>query len=267
MNLLNFTITSLEPVVAFSIGPVHVHWYGLAYLTAFLVGWWLAVRLGAQSPRHLGRKVFDDLLPWMLGGVILGGRLGYVFFYNWERFSQNPIEILYTWEGGMAFHGGLFGCIMAILIYARRNKLSFLMLTDVMALVTPIGLFLGRIANFVNGELYGRLTDQPWGVVFRSGGPYPRHPSQLYEAALEGLVLFAVLNLMNRRESIRARLGMIGASFMMGYGLCRFSVEFFREPDIQIGYIMTYFTKGQLLSLPVIGVGAIVYYYVQRQKA
>lgn len=267
MTFLTFTITALEPVVAFSLGPLQVHWYGLAYLAAFLIGWWAAIRLGKQHPRGFVQKDFDDLLPWMLGGVILGGRMGYILFYNWERFSQHPIEIFYIWEGGMSFHGGLIGSILAIYLYARRHKLNFLMLTDVMALVTPIGLFLGRIANFVNGELYGRVTDVTWGVVFKSGGPYPRHPSQLYEAALEGIVLFAVLHLMNRREAVRAHAGHISGFFLILYGLSRIIVEFFREPDVQIGYLMTYFTQGQLLSLPLLLLGTYLYFHAYRKKA
>lgn len=267
MSFFNVTITALEPVVAFSLGPLDVHWYGLAYLVTFLIGWWAAIRFGRQKPRTMERKDFDDLLPWMLGGVILGGRIGYVFFYNFAHFKNNWLEIFYTWEGGMSFHGGLIGAILAIYIFARRNKINFLMLTDVMALVTPIGLFLGRIANFVNGELYGRVTDVSWGVIFRSGGPYPRHPSQLYEAALEGLLLAGVLHFMNRYESVRAKPGLISAFFLIIYALSRLVVEFFREPDEQIGYLATYFTQGQLLSIPVLLLGLYMWCHANRKKA
>jgi phosphatidylglycerol:prolipoprotein diacylglycerol transferase len=267
MSFFTFTITATEPVIAFSLGPIDVRWYGLAYLATFIIGWRLAIRLGAQTPRTIQRQDFDDLVPWMLGGVILGGRLGYVFFYNFPYYSQHLAEIFYTWEGGMAFHGGLLGAITALFIFAKRRGIPFFMLTDVIAIVTPIGLFLGRIANFANGELFGRTTESPLGVVFANGGPYPRHPSQLYEAVLEGLLLGGLLLLANRKPEIRARPGVISALFLVGYGLARLSVEFFREPDVQIGYVFEIFTQGQLLSVPIVLAGLGIYIYAKRQKA
>jgi phosphatidylglycerol:prolipoprotein diacylglycerol transferase len=255
MSIFAFTIYATEPVVAFSIGPLNIHWYGLAYLFAFLGAWRYGIYLGKLSPRHFDKSVFDDLLFWTVLGGILGGRLGFVFFYNWDYYLRNPLEILYTWQGGMSIHGGIIGAMLTIFYYTYREKFSFWQITDCITPGVPIGLFLGRLANFANGELYGRVTDSSFGVVFASGGPFMRHPSQLYEAFLEGLVLFVLLFFASRCEKVRTKTGMISGIFAVFYALFRIIVEFFREPDPQIGYILDHFTMGQILSLPILLLG------------
>lgn len=255
MSFFTFTIHATDPVVAFSIGPIDIHWYGLAYLVSFLAAWFYAIYLGKLPPRNIPKLVFDDLLFWIVLGGIIGGRLGFVFLYNWDYYLRNPIEILYTWQGGMSIHGGILGAILTIFYYTYSRKLSFWAITDCLVPGLPIGLFLGRIANFANGELYGRVTESPLGVVFASGGPYPRHPSQLYEAFLEGFILFIILFAASKCSKARARIGFISGIFGIFYALSRITSEFFREPDSQIGYILDYFTMGQILSLPLLIAG------------
>ncbi|MBU6234504.1 MAG: prolipoprotein diacylglyceryl transferase [Alphaproteobacteria bacterium] len=252
---------NIDPI-AIAIGPLQIHWYALAYLTGFLGGWaygvFLLKRYGAASP--FKPHQFEDLLTWIVAGVILGGRLGYALIYNPVLYLHNPADILKLWQGGMSFHGGFAGVLVAVALWARKNKLAFLTVTDVAAAVTPIGLFFGRIANFVNGELYGRVTTAPWGIIFPNGGPLPRHPSQLYEAILEGLVLFAVLLVLARRRDAWSQEGLLSGTFLIGYALSRMTVEMVREPDTQIGYLFGNLTMGQLLSLPLLigGVWIIV---------
>ncbi|NBX66892.1 MAG: prolipoprotein diacylglyceryl transferase [Proteobacteria bacterium] len=258
----------IDPV-AFALGPIQIHWYALAYLTGFVGGWvyaaFLLKRYGGLSP--VKAPMLDDLLTWMIVGVILGGRLGYVLFYNSILYLHNPLDVFKLWQGGMSFHGGFVGVLIAIAIWARRNKLSFLTVTDVAAVATPIGLFFGRIANFVNGELYGRVTTAPWGVIFPNGGPLPRHPSQLYEAALEGLVLFIVLYVLARKRDAWSREGLLSGVFLIGYSLARMAVELVREPDAQIGFIAGGLTMGQLLSLPLLLAGIWIVIRWTRLKA
>lgn len=243
--------------IAFEIGPLVVRWYALAYVAGILVAQryisWLNGRL--LNP-ILSEKARDDLVLYGVVGIILGGRIGYVLFYNLPYYLDNPADMLQVWHGGMSFHGGLLGVLIAFYFFARRFKLRWLQLMDLLAAATPIGLFLGRLANFVNGELYGRVTTAPWGMVFPHGGPMPRHPSQLYEAGLEGLILGLVLwFLATRTRALQSR-GIIGGVFIGGYGLSRFIVEFFREPDIQLGTFTFGLSMGQLLCLPMIAFGA-----------
>lgn len=252
----------IDPV-ALEIGPLVIRWYALAYVVGLLVGWRYCIWLASRPPFPLARTLFDDFMVWAVLGVILGGRTGYVLFYNFSEYMQRPLEILMVWHGGMSFHGGLAGMILAMWLFARKNKLPFFALADVVAAATPIGLFLGRLANFINGELFGRPTDVPWAMVFPNGGPEPRHPSQLYEATLEGIVLFAVLFVLVRFTAARSKLGLLSGVFLTGYGLSRFTVEFFREPDPQLGFLAFGTTMGQLLSLPMIAVGL---YFVLRAK-
>ncbi|KXJ59238.1 MAG: prolipoprotein diacylglyceryl transferase, partial [Thalassospira sp. Nap_22] len=209
----------------------------------------------------MSKRDVDDLLFWATLGVILGGRLGYILFYNLDYYLDNPANILKVWQGGMAFHGGFMGVIVAIILFARKRNISILAVLDAAAVATPIGLFFGRIANFINGELYGRTTDVAWGFVFPNGGPEPRHPSQLYEAALEGLILFVVLFILSRKAFVRHRPGILGGTFVAGYGISRIIVEFFRQPDAQLGYLAGGITMGQVLSIPMVlaGIGCIVY--------
>lgn len=253
------TFPNIDPI-AFSIGPLQIHWYALAYLTGFIGGWAYAAfvlkRWGKTSPCSPATP--EDLLPWCIAGIILGGRLVYTIVYNPILYLHNPLDIFKIWQGGMSFHGGLLGTLVAIWLYGRAKKLPFLALTDVVAMVAPIGLFFGRVANFVNGELYGRVTSMPWGVIFPSGGPLPRHPSQIYEAILEGLILASVLLLFARRKATWDRAGLLSGVFMVGYALSRIFVEFFREPDSQIGFLPGGITMGQILCLPMIAVGVYI---------
>jgi phosphatidylglycerol:prolipoprotein diacylglycerol transferase len=252
---------SLDPVI-FEIGPFALRWYALAYIAGLMLGWRYVIMLSKSArlwPNGLpaSREEIDDLLLWITFGVILGGRLGYVMFYNPGYFLAHPRDILAVWQGGMAFHGGLFGVIVAIIIFARRRAIAMLSLGDMVAAAVPIGLLFGRLANFINSELWGRVTQSPWGVVFPNGGPLPRHPSQLYEAGLEGLLLFAVLGFLIWRRGILARPGLAIGVFLTGYGLSRALIERVREPDAHLGFIFSEITMGQILSLPMIGAGIV----------
>jgi phosphatidylglycerol:prolipoprotein diacylglycerol transferase len=246
---------TIDPVIV-QLGPFAIRWYALAYIAGLVLGWRVLRRIVARPGWQITPTDVDDLLFNATLGVIIGGRLGYALFYQTGHYLANPHEILYVWRGGMSFHGGLAGVLVAAWLFARQRKLPFLEVADAMALVTPIGLLLGRIANFINGELWGRPTDVPWGVVFPFAGPEPRHPSQLYEAALEGLLLLVIMQwLAWGRARDPAERGLPGGVFLAGYGLARMTVEFFREPDIQLGYLLGFATMGQLLSVPMILAG------------
>ena len=245
---------ALDPV-ALQIGPLAIRWYALAYMAGLLIGWRYMRSVASWPPRVLDAKGVDDFLLWATFAIILGGRLGYVLFYQPVHFFQNPEDIVAVWKGGMSFHGGFLGMVLAIVIYARRLHVHALALGDRVACVVPIGLFFGRIANFINGELFGRPTDASWGVIFPGGGPLPRHPSQLYEAALEGIVLFLVLLAASRIESVRARYGTLTGLFLCGYAIFRSTGELFREPDAHIGFLAGGVTMGQILSLPLLLAG------------
>lgn len=258
---------NIDPI-AFSIGPLAVRWYSLAYLIGILGGWWLLGVIAKKFPlQNFDKKARDDLITWTVLGIILGGRLGYVLFYNLSYFLEHPGEIFAVWQGGMSFHGGLMGFVLALYLFAKKRGIKFLALTDRMACVAPLGLFCGRIANFINGELYGRVTDSPLGMIFPSGGPLPRHPSQLYQAAMEGLVtgliLWAVLYTTKAEQSP----GKLSGLFLICYGTARIIGEFFRQPDAQLGFIFPGVTMGQLLSLPMILLGMGIYGYAARNKA
>ena len=242
--------------VAIAIGPLAIRWYALAYIAGLLAGWWWAARLARLPGSTVPPAKLGDFLTWAIVGIIAGGRLGYVLFYQPGHFLAHPVEIVYLWQGGMSFHGGLTGIVAAIILFARANGIPVLALGDLVAAAGPIGLFLGRIANFVNGELYGRATDVPWAIVFPHGGPVGRHPSQIYEALLEGVVLFALLAVLMHRPWVRARPGIVAGSFVAGYGVARIVAEFFREPDAFLGFLAMGTTMGQLLSLPLIAIGA-----------
>ncbi len=249
------TFPDINPV-AFAIGPLAVRWYALAYIAGILIGWWYIGRIDRRAGEPmLTDKAREDMVTWAIIGVLLGGRLGYILFYNAPYYFSHPGEALKVWQGGMSFHGGLAGVLIAFWLYARRGGLQWLPLMDRIACATPIGLFFGRLANFVNGELYGRPTGTPWGMVFPGGGPEPRHPSQLYEAGLEGLVLFLTLFLLARYTRLIDTPGRLGGVFLAGYGLSRFTVEFFRQPDDQLGLLVATFSMGQLLCLPMIAAG------------
>ncbi len=244
----------IDPI-AIKVGPFAIRWYALSYITGILLGWWHMRRIAAEPPKAMTETQSDDLVVWCTLGIVLGGRLGYVLFYQPSYYLAHPDEALALWHGGMSFHGGLLGVVLALVLFTWRQRLSFLMVGDVVCCAVPIGLFLGRLANFVNGELYGRPSDLPWAMVFPHGGPIPRHPSQLYEALLEGVALFLVLFLF-RRAGYRRRPGFLAGLFMIGYGIARIVGELFREPDPFMGYLGFGTTEGQLLSIPVIFYGA-----------
>jgi phosphatidylglycerol:prolipoprotein diacylglycerol transferase len=246
---------AINPILI-SIGPLAVRWYALAYIVGILAGWYYARALIASErwwggPAPFTVLDFDDFVIWITLGIVIGGRAGYVLFYNLEHFAAHPIEILQLWTGGMSFHGGVTGCVVAIILFALHRQIPILSLGDVTAAVAPIGLFLGRIANFINGELWGRPTDVPWAMVFPFGGPIPRHPSQLYEAGLEGAALFIVLAVLVRAGALK-RPGLITGAFAMGYGVARMIGELFREPDAQLGFLWQGLTMGMLLSVPLL---------------
>lgn len=262
--MLVLPFPAIDPTLV-EIGPFAIRWYALAYIVGLLVGWRYVRGLAAKAPNHLSVEHIDDLLVWITFGVILGGRLGYVLFYKPAYFAANPLEALQVWQGGMSFHGGLLGCIVAGYIFSRRKGVPPLHVGDLCAAAGPIGLFLGRLANFVNAELYGRASDAPWAMVFPTDPErIPRHPSQLYEAFLEGVVLFALLWLIFRRESARRRYGTIFGMFIAGYGIARFLAEFAREPDAHLGYLVAGATMGQMLSLPMIVIGGIFVWRAKR---
>lgn len=250
----------IDPV-AIAIGPLSIRWYALAYIFGLLAGWWYIGQFLRQPPHIMTRPQLSDFFTWAIIGVIVGGRVGYVIFYKAPYYLENPLEIFYVWQGGMSFHGGLIGVVVAIVWFARRKKIPVLALGDLVACAAPIGLFFGRLANFINGELYGRVTEVSWGMVFPGGGELPRHPSQLYEAALEGVVLFLVLFVLVRFTRARTRPGLLMGIFLIGYGSARIFVEFFREPDIQIGFLAAGTTMGQWLSVPLLLAGIYSIYY------
>lgn len=257
----------IDPIAVHFTENFGIRWYALAYVAGILGGWFYAVKLVEKNKEARPNKVdIEEVLSWLVFGIILGGRLGYVLFYNLPQYLERPWEAFFIWEGGMSFHGGLLGVVTAIVLYSRKNKFPILALGDVISTVVPVGLFFGRMANFINGELFGRVTNVSWAVIFPYGGNLPRHPSQLYEAFLEGIVLFTVLFVMSRKDKFRNARGALTGTFIAGYGVCRFIVEFFREPDMQIGYIMRYFSLGQLLSLPMILIGAYLVYRSQKVK-
>ena len=261
--LLAIPFPHIDPVLV-SFGPFAVRWYALAYIAGLVIGWRLMRRMAAGSAYGLEAEQVDDFLFWVTLGVILGGRIGYVLFYNLPFYADNPSKILYVWQGGMSFHGGFLGVVVAGLWFCKKRGIAPLVFGDLCARVAPVGLFFGRIANFINGELFGRVTDAPWGVVFPNGGPAPRHPSQLYEAALEGLLLFIVINLLARAPSFRDRRGFLTGVFIAGYAISRMLVELVRQPDAQIGFLSLGSTMGQWLSVPMLLIG--IYMMVRAKK-
>lgn len=245
---------AIDPTLV-QIGPIAIRWYALAYIAGIVLGWRLLLRLVALPAVVTSRQQVDDFITWVTLGIVLGGRLGYVLFYRPGYYLFHPLEILAVWGGGMSFHGGALGVVVALWWFCRQQKLDFMAFGDRLAPVVPIGLFLGRCANFVNSELWGRVADVPWAMVFPNGGPEPRHPSQLYQAGMEGLVLFVLLQVLVRQPALRARRGLLAGVFIAGYGLARIIGEFFRQPDAHLGFLFAGATMGQLLSLPMLLLG------------
>jgi phosphatidylglycerol:prolipoprotein diacylglycerol transferase len=259
-----FVYPHINPI-ALQLGPLAIHWYGLMYLAGFMAFLWLGrKRIAVLNDARINAKLLDDLLFFGVIGVILGGRLGYVFFYKASYYLNHPLEILAIWQGGMSFHGGFLGVLVAMAWIARRQKLSWLQVTDFIAPLVPPGLAFGRLGNFINGELWGRPTDVPWAMIFPQADSLPRHPSQLYQFALEGLLLFALLWLYARKPR---PVGMVSGLFLTGYGGFRFLAEFAREPDDFLGLLSLGMSMGQWLSLPMVIIGVLLMYFSKQRAA
>jgi phosphatidylglycerol:prolipoprotein diacylglycerol transferase len=250
----------------FEIGPltIAIRWYAMAYIAGLLIGWRYCLLLANSPPRVVERSAIDDFLTWATLGVVLGGRIGYVLFYKPGYYILHPQEALYLWHGGMSFHGGALGVSTAIFFFTRARAIPVFAFSDIICAAIPIGLFFGRIANFINGELFGRATDVPWAMVFPGGGPIPRHPSQLYEASCEGLLLFVVL-FVAVRVGARRHPGILTGLFLAGYAVARMSGELFRQPDVQLGFLIYGTTMGQLLSIPLLIAGIVLIVWARHQ--
>lgn len=258
------TYPDIDPV-AISLGPLKIHWYGLMYLIGFSAAWWLGTRRAARPDSPMTAAQVSDLIFYGALGVIIGGRLGYILFYDLANYIEHPLNMLKVWQGGMAFHGGLIGVIVAMILFARKIQQPFFAIADFLAPLTAIGFCAVRIGNFINGELWGKVSDAPWAMVFPTGGPLARHPSQLYQAFMEGLLLFIILWWFSNKP--RPRMAVSGL-FLLGYGSFRFIAEFFRQPDAHIGYLaFDWFTQGQLLSTPMILGGAFMLFWAYRKAA
>ena len=251
---------NLDPVL-FDFGFVAIRWYSLAYLAGILIGWWLGKKIIIKKFQYTDQifnlKEFDDLITYLIISIIVGGRIGYIVFYNLEYYLLNPFNIIKIWEGGMSFHGALIGIVIGTYIFSIKKKISLFFLLDVIACVSPIGIFFGRIANFINGELVGKATNASWGVIFPAVDLLPRHPSQLYEALLEGIILFFILNLFIFKKNYKT--GTCSFLFLIFYGFFRIFSELFREPDLQIGYIFNLVSMGTILSFLMILAGIIIF--------
>ena len=258
-------LPELDPI-ALAIGPLAIRWYSLAYIAGILFTlFWL--KKCNDKDKFMSQQAYDDWLFWAVISILFGGRFGYVFFYNSSYFFSHPLEIFAFWQGGMSFHGGLVGAILGMWVFAKKYKVDFLKLTDSLAVAAPVGLFFGRLANFVNMELYGRVTGSDFGVIFPNGGDLPRHPSQLYEAALEGILLFIILFFLNRLFSFPKKPGFLSGTFLFFYGSFRILIENFREPDEQVGFLISQITMGQLLSFPLIFLGIfLIFFRFKKEK-
>lgn len=262
---LSIIFPAIDPVIV-QAGPLAIRWYALAYVAGILIGWWYIGKLDRKKPKALSQAAYDDFIIWAILGILLGGRLGYVLFYNPDFFFSNPAEIIAVWKGGMSFHGGLAGSVAAIYLMCRRYKLKFWPVADIVCCMAPIGLFLGRIANFINAELYGRITDVPWGVIF-PGDPFARHPSQIYEALTEGFLLFCIMFFFAFYTKSQTKSGKLSGIFLIGYSIFRIFSELFREPDIQLGFIVGNVTMGQILSIPMLLFGIYLIVTAKPRKA
>ena len=241
-----------------------IRWYSIAYILGIIIGWMYATKMiklttvNKYNFQQIKTSQFSDLIIYLVIGIVLGGRLGYVFFYNFEYYSQNIFEIFKLWQGGMSFHGGLLGVVVSIIFFSKKTKTNFFKFADIVSCVAPIGIFFGRIANFINGELYGKISTLPWTVIFPAGGSLPRHPSQIYEALLEGMILFILINYFALKKQLLFKTGYISGLFLVLYSVLRIVSEIFREPDIHLGLFFNYFSLGTLLSMVTLLAGLII---------
>ena len=249
---------SINPVIV-SFGIIQIRWYSITYVVGFLIGIYLIKQINQGYQKRIKNKQIDDFFIWSVIGVILGGRIGYILFYQTATILTDPINILFIWKGGMSFHGGLIGIIISIFLFSKKYSINFFQLSDLVSSVAPIGLFFGRLANFINVELYGRVTDFPLAMIYPSIDQAPRHPSQLYEAFFEGVILFMILRQCNKKNYSQNNFGFITSVFLILYGIFRFLIEFLREPDAHIGLILNSITMGQLLSIPLVIMGVVIY--------
>lgn len=255
--MIGLTYPEISPI-AFSLGPIAIRWYSLAYLFGILIAWFLILRNNDKNKLGYTKQHIEDLVFYITLGIIIGGRLGYAIFYGGSEMWLKPWKLLELWKGGMSFHGGIAGVIIATWLFACKFNFKFLAITDLIALYAPIGMFLGRIANFINDELWGRTTNVPWAVRFPNGGYLPRHPSQIYEAIFEGIVIFVLVNWLWRYKTLRNNNGIISAIFVILYGVFRISMEQFRQPDAHLGFFFGTITMGQILSIPLIIIGILI---------
>ena len=258
---------NLDPIL-FDFGFMSLKWYSLAYIAGILIGWWLGKKIiinkFQNKTQRFNLREFDDLITYLIISIIIGGRVGYIIFYNFEFYISNPLEIIKIWEGGMSFHGALIGIIIGTYLFSIKRKISSLFLLDVIACVAPIGIFFGRIANFINGELVGKITNVSWSVIFPNVDMLPRHPSQLYEAILEGVILFIILNIFILKKNYIT--GTCSYLFLISYGIFRIISEFFREPDSQLGYFYNLFSMGTILSFLMVLAGIILFTFVKKNE-
>jgi phosphatidylglycerol:prolipoprotein diacylglycerol transferase len=258
---------NLDPVL-FDFGLLVIRWYSLAYIIGILIGWWLGKKIITKRFKRISYKfdikIFDDLITYIIISLLIGGRIGYVIFYNLGYYASNPLNIIKIWEGGMSFHGALAGIIIGTYFFSKKTKINTFFFLDIIASVAPIGIFFGRVANFINGELYGKPSDLLWSVIFPKIDMLPRHPSQLYEAALEGIVLFAILIIVILKKNIK--IGMCSSLFMILYGVFRIFAEQFREPDVQIGYLFNSFSTGSILSFTMVLAGLFIFTKIKNNE-
>ena len=256
---------NLDPIL-FNFGLFAVRWYSLAYIAGILIGWWLGKKIlifrFKNSNYQFNLNIFDDLITYLIISIIIGGRVGYIIFYNLDYYLSNPLEMIKIWEGGMSFHGALAGIIIGTYSFTKKREIKFLYMLDIIACVAPIGIFFGRIANFINGELIGKVTNVSWSVIFPAIDMLPRHPSQLYEAFLEGIVLLVILNFLILKKNYKT--GMCSYLFLILYGIFRIISEFFREPDSQIGYLFNLFSMGTILSFSMILAGTALFFVIKK---
>jgi len=264
-------IHNFDPILI-DLGFFQIRWYSIAYILGILIGWIYANKIikstlnNKYNFRQITTKQFDDLIIYLVVGIIIGGRLGYIIFYNLDYYVQNLSEIFKLWKGGMSFHGGLLGVVISTFLFSKKTRANFFKFTDIISCVAPIGILLGRIANFINGELYGKITTLPWGIIFPNGGNFSRHPSQIYEAILEGIILFLIINYLALKKELLYKSGYISGFFLIFYSILRIFSEIFREPDIHLGLIFNYFSMGTLLSLLTIVIGLFIILFIKKNE-